>query len=382
MQINKFLLNERLSLATLIIVSLLLLIYEINIIPEPVTAFYWFSSAITYQVPLILLVLFIGFIAKFHFEPVKKNIHLVIAAVMVVLLNGCNEVITLYALVASTGAVIFWYYKFRKVSSYILVLYGVNFFSACFLLFGPGIIHRASLHAQSSIFSIISIGFIKFIILHWYFLKEPLWWFLLFFICQQLKRTSFASKLLHQLRIIPSAYLFIFYFLSGLLIYIPVLYVANGSIPLRSENIICFLYSIMLLGLVSVLISAKTDEMVANSSRLLRYRYLLLGILIFCTANLKKVTDTLLSGFLYHEIMEDRLAVFRKAKQSKQQEVTFYDYETAIIKKVKEHYPLLDRRILRDIIVKPPPIIYFENEFNLGYIKDVYGVRKVNVLKN
>jgi hypothetical protein len=364
-------------------VSLLLLVFQINIIPEPVTAFYWFSSAITYQVPLILLVLFIGMLAKFYLDQSKNTLVLVVAAVLLILINGCNEVITLFALAASTGTVIFYYYNFRSIPPYALLLYGVNLTSACFLLFGPGILNRASHHDHISLLSAIIIGFTKFVVLNWYFLKEPIWWFSLFLVCLHLKRTSFVKRLLYQYKSIPSAYLFLFYVLSGLFIYIPILYVANGSIPLRSENIICFLYSIMLVGIVSVLIVKKTDETLAGGSIVYSYRYLLVSILIFSTPNMKRVTDTLLSGFLYKQIMEERLGLFANAKRNKQQEVTYYDYKTAVLKKIKEQYPLLNRQILRDVIVKPPPILFFENDqFDLEYIKEFHGVRKVNVLKD
>ena len=63
-QINKYLLSGRLSFSGLVLISLLLLILEINIIPEPVTTFYWFSSAVTYQLPLIILIFLAGIIIK------------------------------------------------------------------------------------------------------------------------------------------------------------------------------------------------------------------------------------------------------------------------------------------------------------------------------
>ena len=193
-QINKLVFNKRLSTTTLLLISLLLLVFEINVIPEPVTAFYWFSSAITYQLPLILLLLFIGAITRIQLMPSGKKVLVVTAAFLAVLLNGCNEVITLCTLIASTGAIGYCYYNYKRIPPYILLLYAVNLLSAGLLLFGPGIINRASLIDHSPIFSIISIAFIKFIILNWYFLKEPLWWLSLLFICLQLKRSSFSAE--------------------------------------------------------------------------------------------------------------------------------------------------------------------------------------------
>ncbi|HEX8677743.1 MAG TPA: hypothetical protein VF700_11015, partial [Segetibacter sp.] len=84
-------LNNTLSQSSLVLLSLLLLILEINIIPEPVTAFYWFSSAVTYQLPLIIMVFLTGIIIKLLFASVNKVIYFFIASLLIIMLNGCNE---------------------------------------------------------------------------------------------------------------------------------------------------------------------------------------------------------------------------------------------------------------------------------------------------
>ncbi|MEJ7678914.1 MAG: hypothetical protein WKG06_13880 [Segetibacter sp.] len=58
------------------------------------------------------------------------------------------------------------------------------------------------------------------------------------------------------------------------------------------------------------------------------------------------------------------------------------DYETAVNKKIKE-YPAADRQMLRDIIVKPPPIICFGKDlYDVNYLKELYGIKKLNVRKD
>lgn len=170
------------------------------------------------------------------------------------------------------------------------------------------------------------------------------------------------------------------YVVSGLLIYIPVLYFTNGSLPLRAENILCFLYALILIFIISICILVKIN--IASFSIFYRYRFLLFSILIYSTDNMKKVTDSLLSGYFYNLIMQERLRLFENAKQQNKDEVTFDDYEMAVDKKINQ-YPNTNRQILREIIVKPPPIICFKNDlYDLNYMKEFYGIKRLNIRKN
>ena len=53
-----------------------------------------------------------------------------------------------------------------------------------------------------------------------------------------------------------------------------------------------------------------------------------------------------------------------------------------LCKKIKEQFPAADRQILKDIIVKPPPIICFKGDlYDVKYLKEFYGIKKLNVVK-
>lgn len=380
-QVNKNALSNQLSFTAILLTSLILLILEVNIIPEPVTAFYWFSSAITYQLPLILLVLLAGLICKLFFEPHHQKFYFFVAALIVVLFNGCNESITLFVLIISTFFIGYHYFTGKSVPGIFLSLYIINVISSCFLLFAPGIIHRGSLHDTSPVLSIISIAFIKFIVLNWFFLKEPLWWFLLLFVIAFLSRNNrSASGVLQLFHQVKSTSLLLVYWASGMLIYIPILYATNGSLPLRTENVICFLYSLMLLIIFTAFIINSTKTTHAPAF-LYNYRYLLFSIFIFSSSNMKRVTDTLLSGFFYKQVMQERLSFFEDARRKQLHVVAFDEYELAVDKRIKE-YPLLDRRALKNIMVKPPPIICFESDlYDIEYMKEFYGVKIININK-
>lgn len=378
-QINRHLLADQISLSSLVILSLLLLIAEINIVPEPVTAFYWFSSAITYQMPLIIMIFLAGVIIKLLFASFNKISLFSIAGILIVLLNGCNEIITLFVLIFSACLLGYRIFIYKKISFLLIGLYVVNIISACFLLFSPGILNRGTTFEKSSLAQGVSIAIVKFIVLNWYFLKEPLWWFSIFFFCLFLsKNKSLQARFIKKVKISASL-LLLFYLAIGLFVYIPVLYATNGSLPARAENILCFLCSFMLLFIISTHISDKINN--ASNSFLYKYRWLLLSILIFSTANIKMVTDSLLSGYFYNLVMQERLSLFENAKRLNQHEITFDSYETAVDKKIKEH-PAADRQLLREIIEKPPPVLCFGGDlYDMNYLKELYGIKKLNIRK-
>lgn len=152
-QVNYHLFYNRLSFSTRVILAFLLLILEINIIPEPVTAFYWFSSAVTYQVPLIILIFLAGLIIRLLYTSTNKILYFIIASLLIIMLQGCNEIITLFTLINST--ILLCYYKATntKIPFFIILLYLINILSACFLLFSPGILHRSDKISEGSFIS-------------------------------------------------------------------------------------------------------------------------------------------------------------------------------------------------------------------------------------
>jgi hypothetical protein len=96
---------------------------------------------------------------------------------------------------------------------------------------------------------------------------------------------------------------------------------------------------------------------------------------------MKKVSDSLLSGFFYNQVMRNRLQILEDAKRRQQIEVNFDDYQTAVNAQIVKH-PFANRQMLRQIILRPPPIICFqENFYDLSYVKELYGIKKLTVNK-
>jgi hypothetical protein len=85
----------------------------------------------------------------------------------------------LFILPALLGYNLFIY---KKIPLFPGSLYVLSIITACFLLFSPGLLNRGAILGEGSFISGISIASIKFAVLNWFFLKEPLWWFCTFFV--------------------------------------------------------------------------------------------------------------------------------------------------------------------------------------------------------
>lgn len=70
---------------------------------------------------------------------------------LIIMLNGCNEMITLFVLISSASLMGYYLFIYKKLPFLIISLYVVNLISACFMLVSPGILHRGSLLGTGSI---------------------------------------------------------------------------------------------------------------------------------------------------------------------------------------------------------------------------------------
>src|ERR1700730_14428357 len=93
-QLNRYILEKKFSKTELAIFSAILLILELHVIPEIKTQFYWFSGSMTYQAPLILLVLLAGFILRLFYVRGSKAFNVLMILILDFMLNGFNEMIS------------------------------------------------------------------------------------------------------------------------------------------------------------------------------------------------------------------------------------------------------------------------------------------------
>ena len=361
LQINRYLLFGAISRLTIFTAALVLLIAELNVIPQPVTQFYWFSGAVTYQQPLILFFLLAGTIIRVSSSAAYRYLYILLALFLLVCMLGHNEMLTIWFLLWSTALALFTIYTNQKNKRLILVLMGCSYVAALTLLLAPGNFSRANIFDRSPVVIIAGISTAKFIILNWFFLKEPLWWFFLFILISdtRLKHQLAAHAFFSHLAALKFLPLMLLYVALGILTYFPILYVSNGSIPYRMENAICFLNSLVL---ITILFLKSPSPAHLDVLLAYRYRYLLISLGIFLTTNTEKVFQTLASGFFYDQVMEERLATLRTGSSGKRSIIRLDSYDLAVHKKIRERFPEGTRKLMQEAMVEKPPLLFFTDD--------------------
>ena len=103
-------------------------------IPSVSSAFFWTTGAITYQLSVSLTLFFYGFLMLFIRK--KSLLNFVCAAISLILLVGCNEII----LIIITVQLVFLTFKNRrsKLGLYLFILFLLSFCFGAILILAPG----------------------------------------------------------------------------------------------------------------------------------------------------------------------------------------------------------------------------------------------------
>jgi Family of unknown function (DUF6056) len=380
-ELNSYFLEKRFSSFSLFIIAGLLLILELHVIPEIKTQFYWFSSSLTYQVPLILLVLVIGLLFRFLSRRGNRTLILVLIFILVFLLNGFNEIFSLLVLVFSFFWLAWYFYTFKFRFSVFLLLWIWNLLSVCVMFLSPGNLERRSFFSARSVVVSAGTGVVKFLTVNWYFLKEPLWWLmaLSIFLWSMKHPLRHEGKLIQSLKRTSIQKLIGLYLLLGVLVYVPMLIASNGSLPPRAENAISFLFSLLILFCIHLKAPDSGQSPAGfSSSWFFTCIPLLFSIFIFTSSQSPKVVQSLVSGYFYHQVMEEREEHLEQASKGNEIVVTIDDYDLSLKKKMEEVFPGRVPQTLRKMIEEKPNLLYMQDYLgNEAVLRKIYGLKQV-----
>ncbi|MFY8003519.1 MAG: DUF6056 family protein, partial [Chitinophagaceae bacterium] len=171
--INRYWLYNIYNKKLLFSASLILTVGVFHIQPQASTAFFWFSSAITYQFAFILLLVQLSFqIALFSGE--KSRINWPIVILLVIAINGTNEIA---ALVQGILWLIFTIIHFRKKAinkNWLLVIIVTYAASLMILLLAPGNTERLAQLQQGSFMVAVVASFTRLLYMYWVLASSPL----------------------------------------------------------------------------------------------------------------------------------------------------------------------------------------------------------------
>jgi len=376
-QVTKYLLQNKCSIVEMTIVAALLLVLELHVIPEIKTQFYWFTSALTYQAPLIFLVLMCGFLIRLFCDKKGTAFNFSIVLILDCLANGFNEMTSFVILVIATILLIMHLYFNASRKLIPLLLYGCNLIFFCVMMFSPGMWHRESGYPARSFLVNTVVGVANFIAVNWTFLKDPLWWFMCIMVAlwSVQHQGLYKSKAVQWLQRLSFSKLIALYLLTGLMIFIPIFIGAHGSLPLRAQNVPCFLLALSVLLLVHFKFSSGAYQpfTMQQGNYIQRYRWVLFSVLIFTTTVTAELVQSIISGYFYQGVMQEREA--RLFNADKRTTIYIDEFDLALKKKMKETFPK-KVPVTLDRMIKQKPVLLFVEDYldQDSIIKYVYGV--------
>ena len=379
-QVNKYLVQNKCSFVVSVIIAALLLVLELHVIPEIKTQFYWFTSALTYQAPLILLVMMSGFLIRLFCNKYSTAFNFSMVLILDFLANGFNEMTSFLILIIASILLIMHLYFNAGKKLIPLLLYGCNLIFFSVMVLSPGMWHREGGYPARSFIVSMAVGVGNFVAVNWSFLKEPLWWFMFIVVAYwSVKHQGlYKNRLVQWLQQLSILKTIALYLITGLMIFIPTFIGAHGSLPLRAQNGPCFMLALSVLLLVHIKFSSDSYQSVAifRENYNLKYRWLLFSVLIFTTSVSAELVQSLISGYFYHGVMRERET--RLFNADKGAALYIDELDLSLKKKMKETFPGNVPVTLEQMIKQKPALLFVEDYLDQdSIIKYVYGVDKL-----
>lgn len=351
-------------------IALLFLGLQYVSLVEPSTYIFWFSSAVTYQLPIILFELqVVCWIIFFHTtNSAKKFLCFLALFFLIVLINGFNELFIVAQ--ASVLLLLFLSKALKKISKVYVVLLVAGFIaSTAIVLLSPGILTRASVIEGKGFFVGISATGFHVAQALWSVLKNPLAWFALvivFVFANNNRKKFYQLFLIQYFRskrwVLPL--LMIFFLVAS--IAVAVFGLKGGIIPDRYVNAIavitlCFL---LLLSFVEG-IFLNRDFFDLNLVQMQLTLFVVCTITLVANDYIKEGYKSLIIAPLYDKIMDEREVALKEAANThKPAELKLYD--TALKEHLETDYSN-SPKTLYDLVQQKPAFIFFNDDLATKY---------------
>ena len=379
---NSIVKRDKVLLAALISVNLFI------VYPELSTALYWFSSAVTYQTSVILMLLLVAVdIQLFHHPSKKKLIPFILLDLLVIAINGSNEIAAILCGIILLVIAIINKKKFDEFKMGILGTVLVYTISIVVLVIAPGNRERMTVVDPKSInmlFSILS-SFYSVFTVYWSIFQSGLFWIstaALFLYATHIRDKIFMLK--HHIASIKTISLFIaIWSILLLIVLIPILILSNGSMPERALNVLSaatMMVFFMLAFYMGVCVKDKTIREIARNSQVAYALAIVLCLSILANTASKEIAASLVSGKNYSKIMKEREQALMFAAQSKTDSISFPLIDSAIYTTLKVS---TQKATLKEWMKKKPSLLFVSDDMaepgSRKILADYYGLKSIGV---
>jgi len=381
--VNVYLVKKSFQFVDMLLATVTYVVLQITCLPEIVSAYFWFSSAVTYQTGIILLqIVFSLLLIIFHDKRLwVKNIATLLLLILVVLINGCNEVIALI----QGLALLTIYFLVRERSDKLIHIIGIIalvYLSSFSLLYiAPGNTERLALIPHSTLPKAIAVAGVRTLYTFWTVFCNPLFWITsvtLLPIAYHIKDTLHDRRWLQWIHG-RRAHVFLYAIISIFLIYLPIVYFSNGSFPQRASNVMVQIAVINCFGfifLISLRVSNEVMKILLIRRRFFNLLTVAIAVTVISNYNFGEAFKSVVAAPLYHKTFLLREQILVKAAKSNSI-ATLHNYNVVTDSILNADYNG-ERQLIKDLLVQKPSYLFLyddlSNTQSVGIIKRYYGV--------
>ncbi len=368
------------------IVLLLVALQHCSMI-ELSTYTFWFSSAITYHLPLVLIQFQVGLWLLFFYgkNNAARQFSYCFLPLLIFVINGFNELFIVVQAVLLLLVFLAGLAKRSKMLAFLTVAaYAAG---ALMVLLSPGIGSRFAMIAPKGLFTGLVVIFYQLTGITWSIGKNPLFWLAISFAFVYGNHKADAvqqSRLLmifrHNRWLLPGV-ICGFVLLSLL---VAVVGLNGGNIPGRYINgVIGITLSLMLLLAFTEGTAMAPLRVNLNSAKAELFFAFACAAGLVCSLYTREAYSSLATAPVYHAIMKDRERYLSSAAADPRTKIAFINsYDDALEQYVGHHYQHVSGTI-KNLLQQKPGLIFFEDELKsrpgIRTLEQFYGLDSIVV---
>ncbi len=386
--INKNIFKEVISKTNLAFASIVFVALTICDYPEFSTFNFWFSSAITYQLPIILFQIIISFVVILFFTESKwlRSIFSILIPILIFIVTGFNE---LFIVVNAFLLFIIFYLDHLKKLSKTFWILSLSLFiiSAAVVILSPGSHVRAERIVPKNIYLSITAVCLHMGEVIWNILRNPFSWLILFLSFyygtsnNSFKNHQFITRIKMRkwhFPIIISLFLFstVSFAVAGL---------KGGLLPDRYLNGVTY-FTLLMLICYSFLLGATNNNylkfFLSKETKHI-FIYIFLIIVFLCNSEITDEYKSLISAPVYDQILKERENTLSHASSSSTETATIKSYDVALTDYLKKYEG--STKTFYKMIQEKPKLLFFEddlaNNYSINILKQYYNLNSIIVMK-
>jgi len=388
--INRFILTNTINFINRITLSSLLCINLFVVYPELSTALFWFSSAVTYQTSVILLLLLLSTgISWLYSAPNRQPFLFISILLLVIMTNGTNEVGVLFTGIILLILALFNKEKLLKKKFYFLLILVIYLLSFAFTAMAPGNGKRMELIGNKTIH--VPIAFISTVFrifdVYWNIFQSPLFWTSFFALF--ISAINFQDKLVGiKKRVVDTKIIFRFFLYWTIMLSIvlmPILLISNGSFPERAVNLLTAITVIVLFMLScywGIFIENKNILQIAKHANIRYLTIIAIACCIVANRTSKEIASSIISAKLYSNVMLSREIQMDKG-QAEHADSLFFplienEINAAIVKSNQ-------KAMVKEWMSKKPSLLCFQDDMadsnSRKLFQEYYHIRVISAPK-